>query len=159
MAKSVSTMVQVHVARQGSGGSWEFLVLRRSPDLKIYPGLHQCVTGRMEPDETAVATARREVFEETGLHAERMWVLPHVATWYSPHTDTIEHTPCFGMLVQEHSTVVLSGEHDGYAWLGYEDALNALIIPSQKLCLEIFRTTLSINAHNESWNMIYEIAL
>jgi hypothetical protein len=63
------------------------------------------------------------------------------------------------MLVHEHSTVVLSGEHDAYAWLGYEDAVNALIIPSQKLCLEIFHTTLSTKTHNESWNMIYEITL
>ena len=53
------------------------LVVIHTPDLEVLllerartPGLWQSVTGSREADETMIETARREVFEETGIRAE-----------------------------------------------------------------------------------------
>ncbi|MGH2465807.1 MAG: NUDIX domain-containing protein, partial [Candidatus Limnocylindrales bacterium] len=43
----------------------EILLLRRAPG-RILAGLWQCVSGSLEPGETVVAGALRELHEETG---------------------------------------------------------------------------------------------
>ena len=46
----------------------EILLLRRSAG-RILPGLWQCVSGSLEPDERIAAGALRELAEETGFGA------------------------------------------------------------------------------------------
>ncbi len=62
----------------------EILLIRRAPH-RIFPGLWQCVTGGVEPDEFVPAAAMREVLEETGLGAaeiEAFYDLDQVAPFY-----------------------------------------------------------------------------
>ncbi|MFM7773836.1 MAG: NUDIX domain-containing protein [Candidatus Kapaibacterium sp.] len=152
-------MVQVHIARPSARHGWELLVLRRSPEVKRYPGIVQCVTGRVEKDETAVACALRETREETSLTPSRMWILPHVATWYSLPSDSVESSPCFGIVVEAGANVHISTEHDSFEWVSSDDAVERFLIPSQRLCAELFLRRLASGLDDEQWNMVYEIDL
>jgi 8-oxo-dGTP pyrophosphatase MutT (NUDIX family) len=138
------TQIQAHIARRAESDSpkdkaktdeppsWEFLVLQRAADEDIYPNLWQVVTGMIEskPLETAPEAAFREIQEETGLQPHELWVLPTVASFFSLRDNAIVHVPCFGVIVPHGAQVALSGEHQAFAWLGYEQALERLPMPS-----------------------------
>jgi dihydroneopterin triphosphate diphosphatase len=114
------------------------LVVIHSPDLDVLlieradrPGFWQSVTGSLDaPDEPLPATARRELFEETGIVADGDtiklvdWHLSNVyeiyETWrhrYAPGiTHNTEHV--FSVCVPRDIPVVLAPrEHVRYAWL------------------------------------------
>ena len=69
----------------------EILLIHRSPG-RLYPGLWQCVTGKLEPGERIVEAALREVAEETGLTGAR--VVRRLGVSDRPHPDTAapQHT-------------------------------------------------------------------
>jgi 8-oxo-dGTP diphosphatase len=48
------------------------LTLKRNEDKKIYPGKISGFGGKVEPDESMEASARREFLEESGLEVEEM---------------------------------------------------------------------------------------
>ncbi len=101
------------------------LLLRRSPERG---GFWQILTGRIEPGESPLQTAAREVYEETG---------------FSPRLDDLRdlgYVHCFALgervpplFVQETAYTVqvegeprLSDEHDEHRWCTPEEALQLL---------------------------------
>lgn len=131
MAEFVADTVQVHVARKNAiNDEYEFLVIKRSPESKIYPSLWQVITGWIEPSETALQTAMRELMEETGLVPSRTWTIPYVATFFNARRDIVQAAPVFGVLVDQHLGVKLSGEHSDYNWLNLKSCLNLLELPT-----------------------------
>ena len=117
------------------------LVVIHTPDLHVLvmeradrPCFWQSVTGSCDAlDEPLAETARREVFEETGIDAGRHrlidWghhieyeIYPHWRHRYAPGvTRNTEHW--FGLLVSGKVPVRLSPrEHLQAEWLPYEDA-------------------------------------
>ncbi|MDI4633995.1 dihydroneopterin triphosphate diphosphatase [Pelomonas sp. V22] len=123
------------------------LVVIHTPDLQVLmleradrPGYWQCVTGSLDaPDEPLPSTARREVFEETGIeHGElRDWQLSNVyeiyPVWrhrYAPGvTHNTEHV--FGLTVPEVQAVKLAPrEHLQYRWLPWREAADLCFSPS-----------------------------
>ena len=84
MPDFISNTIQAHIAAYDlDENEYKFLVLKRAADLYIYPGLWQTVTGRIEPGETALDAAIREVKEETGLTPDDIWTLPYVANFFN----------------------------------------------------------------------------
>jgi 8-oxo-dGTP pyrophosphatase MutT (NUDIX family) len=139
------TQIQAHIARRTSidahsgvhapvefSALWEFLVLQRADDEKVYPNLWQVVTGIIEhePPETATQAAFREIMEETGLRPKELWVLPTITSFYSLSDNAIVHVPCFAGIVEPKAPVVLSSEHQAFEWLDYEQVLARLPMPS-----------------------------
>ncbi len=108
----------------------EVLLLERAEP----PGFWQSVTGSCDaPGEPLVETARREVWEETGIDALRHpledwhWqneyeIYPRWRYRYAPGvTRNTEHV--FGLQVPERVPVTLSPrEHLGYVWLPWSEA-------------------------------------
>ena len=107
----------------------EVLLLERADR----PGFWQSVTGSQIAGETLEQTARRELFEETGLDAARYglsdWgkhnvfeIYPHWRYRYAPGvTHNTEHV--FGLEVRGRVPVVLAPrEHTAYAWLPWREA-------------------------------------
>ncbi len=77
----------------------EILLLRRSPG-RILPGLWQCVSGTLEPDERVALGALREVEEETGVVAadiEAFYDLDFVNQFHEPSMDGIVTAACFAV--------------------------------------------------------------
>ncbi|WP_426207528.1 dihydroneopterin triphosphate diphosphatase [Massilia sp. TWP1-3-3] len=116
------------------------LVVIHTPALEVLlieradkPGFWQSVTGSLDaPDEPLLATARRELFEETGIVADgeiialHDWHLSNIyeiyPVWrhrYAPGvTHNTEHV--FGVCVPSDTPIILSPrEHLQYAWLPY----------------------------------------
>jgi len=95
------------------------------------PGFWQSVTGSLDaPDEPLRETARRELFEETGIVADgvhiqlRDWQLANVyeiyPTWRHRYAPCITHNTehVFSVCVPRDIPIVLSPrEHLRYAWL------------------------------------------
>ncbi len=132
-------MVQVHVYRRGGTGEVEYLLLQRAADEELYPSLWQMVTGHIEAGETAVAAAKREVMEETGVVAASVAVVPYVASFYFEPDDSIHHVPVFAVEVSADTAIRLSTEHADLAWLRYEDAMRRLVFPGHREGLRILR--------------------
>jgi len=117
--RPVSVLVVIHDP-QGQ----VLLIERAGP-----PGFWQSVTGSVEEGDASLAhTAQREVWEETGIHAElselRDWQLSNVyeiyPVWrhrYAPGvTHNTEHV--FGLCVPAATPVRLSpSEHQAWQWL------------------------------------------
>jgi dATP pyrophosphohydrolase len=116
------------------------LVLIHTSDLQVLlleradkPGFWQSVTGSLEPGETPMQAAIREVSEETGLNAGKYmladWhysnqyeIYPHWRHRYAPGvTHNTEHA--FGLELPAPQPVTLSPvEHVRYEWMDWRHA-------------------------------------
>jgi len=127
--------------------AWEVLLLRRADGDDLGGEYWQSVTGSKDAiDESWVQTARREVFEETGIdcrtgtslagalvdwHLENLYgIYPQWLHRYAPGvTHNTEHL--FGLQVESPCPVRLSPrEHTAYRWLPYQAAADACFSPS-----------------------------
>ncbi len=123
------------------------LVVIHTPDLRVLmleradrPGFWQSVTGSLDtPDEPLIDTARREVFEETGIACGELldWQLVNIyeiyPVWrhrYAPGvTQNTEHV--FGLTVPSETAVTLAPrEHLQYRWLPWREAADLCFSPS-----------------------------
>ena len=106
------------------------------------PGLWQSVTGSREPDDPDfVATARRELMEETGLvvgtltdwrQTNRYEIRAQWRARYAPEvTHNVEHV--FGFQVPEQTVATLDpSEHVAQLWLPWQDAMEKVFSPTNR---------------------------
>ena len=127
MKKPVSVLVVIHTP------SLDVLLLERA----THPGFWQSVTGSQEDDEPLQLTALREVAEETGISAQpedlvdwhlnnRYEIFPEWRHRYAPGvTENVEHV--FSLLMPAPGPVTVApGEHLGYVWLPWQEAVRAV---------------------------------
>ena len=112
--------VDVLVLR-GAGPTLEILCLRRGPHGRS-PGSWEAVHGHIDPGETAVATARRELLEEAGAESERLYNLSRVESFYRHTTNEVVLIPVFAAFLQADTEVRISSEHDQFDWLSPDQA-------------------------------------
>lgn len=136
MPKIASRIVEICVFRFRRDKP-EYLLLKRSPEEDLYPGLWQLVTGTMHDGERAADTALRELKEETGLQPVLFWVVPFVNTFYDHEYDAVNLSPMFAAQVDAVSEPVLSNEHRAYAWVGHAEARERLVWPGQRQGLDV----------------------
>ena len=99
-------------------GGVEILLIRRAAG-RPYPGLWQCVTGRLEAGERITQAALREVREETGLapeDLEAVFETDLVNQFHEASLDAILVEAVFAARVHASATVRLSEEHDALRW-------------------------------------------
>lgn len=114
-----------------------YLLLRRSKDEKIYPGIWQFITGSIAENEKASDAALRELREETGIIPDSLWVVPHVSVFYDHMLDSTNLCPLFAAQVKPGVKPRLSAEHTDFGWFLYEEALKMLVWHGQRQGLQV----------------------
>lgn len=131
----ISYLVENHIVRLKNNNP-EFLLLKRVAT-DSYPNIWQMVTGSIYKDEKAVQTAIRELFEETSLTPEKLWIVPNVNSFYEPTKDVICLVPVFVSLVKISDEVVISNEHSEFRWVNKDEAIKLLAWNGQRKSVEI----------------------
>jgi len=121
--------VQVVVFCKDAGGR-TYLLLKR---IARYGGHWQTVTGSLEPGETHLAAAQRELAEETGITASPAEFIDlHLVNtfqiapqWRHRYAPGITHNEevCFAIEIHSRKISMEPGEHEEYCWLEYETAM------------------------------------
>lgn len=110
------------------------LLLRRAPG-RILPGLWQCVSGSLEPDERIALGALRELFEETGIGRdaiEAFYDLDQVNQFHEPSVDAVLSSAVFAVRVRPEVEPARSVEHDDHRWVGLADAVRLAVWPAYR---------------------------
>ena len=135
MPNIVSQIVEVTVFKERAGQPL-FLILKRADNDRLYPGIWQIVTGKIEQGEGTVDAVLREVREETGLAPKKLWRIPVVNSFYDPLGDMLQLCPNFAAAVDESAEPVLSKEHRAAEWCTLERALSLLPWTGQRNAVE-----------------------
>ena len=131
-------LVACWLFRLDAAGNPEILLIRRAPD-RMYPGLWQCVTGKLEAGEAIAAAALREVAEETSLAAADLEAFyeTDLVNWF--HEGSLDALLCeavFAARVRAGAAVTLSHEHDAARWLPVEEARALVTWPAYERAIE-----------------------
>ena len=127
-----STTVDVF-AIDASEAEWKILVLRRGPATRC-PGAWETVHGRIEPGEKPEDAAVRELREETGLDAERLYVIA-VQPFYMRPLGVIDFAVVYAAFVRP-APVTLAEEHAEHEWLAPEEARRRFVWPRERQALD-----------------------
>jgi dATP pyrophosphohydrolase len=136
LAKILTQVVEVCVFRHEKGEP-RYLILQRSTTEDLYPNIWQIVTGTIMQNENAIDAAKRELNEETGLKITRFWTVPFVDSYFDLSKDAVQFVPVFASEVDGSAKPRLSAEHQNYEWMEYSAAIERLVWPGQRQCLEI----------------------
>lgn len=133
----ISNTIQIVVfARFQEGG--RYLLLKRSPDDDVYPGIWQVCTGTREEHETPLEALFRELEEETGIREfVNIWNVPFVASYHSIKRNAICFSPVFAVEVSNSAQVKISQEHTDFMWTDVVTASEMMFIPSYATSLSL----------------------
>lgn len=112
---------------------WRVLVLQRSLTTRC-PTAWETVHGRIESGEEPEQAAIRELREETGLEAARLYNVC-VQPFYLHKTHTVQLSVCFAAFVTPGHPIQLGEEHSHYEWLTPDAALERFVWPRERLAL------------------------
>lgn len=90
------------------------LAMRRSPQKDAGAGAWEALSGRVRPGEQPLAAARREAREECGLEVA---IDPRPVAAYQAKRNLEDMVMVVYRGVSETGEVVLSDEHDAFAWM------------------------------------------
>ena len=126
--------VDLYVLR-GRRESLEVLALRLAQGGRS-PGSWETVHGTIEEGETAVEAALRELREEAGFSADRLYNVSRVEAFYRHAAGEVALIPVFAAFVDVARVPRLSPEHDLAAWLTPAEAAARFSWPRERRALE-----------------------
>jgi 8-oxo-dGTP pyrophosphatase MutT (NUDIX family) len=124
--------IDVYVIRPLRSG-WQVLVLQRAADTRC-PGSWETVHGRIESGEKPEDAAVREVREETGLIAARLYNIA-VQPFYLHQLGIVTAAVVFAAFVDEPADVALGTEHQRCEWLTPSEAMRRFAWPRSRAIL------------------------
>jgi len=131
-------LVACWLFRIDADGRPSILLIRRSTG-RIYAGVWQCVTGRLEGDERVVDAALREVQEETGLGSgdiEAVYGTDIINWFHEASVDAVWCEAVFAARVRADAVPRLSDEHDDLRWLAPAEAKAMVVWPAYERAIE-----------------------
>ena len=125
-------VVDVYVlAREAD--EWRVLALQRSDDTRC-PGAWESVHGHILDGEKPEDAALRELREETGLEAERLYNVT-VSAFYLHREQTVQLAVAFAAIVPSGAQVTRGAEHVKSEWLSLSDAASRFAWPREREAL------------------------
>ncbi|MCC6931376.1 MAG: NUDIX domain-containing protein [Gemmatimonadaceae bacterium] len=125
-------VVDVFVIDPALGG-WRVLILRRGEGTRC-TGAWEVVHGRIEGGERPEEAAQRELREETGLAADRLYnVTCH--PFYLHRFGVVQVAVVFAAFADSSRALTLGAEHDAAAWVSVDEALERLVWPRSRATL------------------------
>ena len=112
---------------------WKILVLQRAADTRC-PGAWETIHGRIEAGERPEHAALREIREESGLEASRLYSIT-VHPFYLHAQQTVQLAIVFAAFVTEPAQVTIGPEHRGYEWLSVEEAVERFVWPRERVSM------------------------
>lgn len=98
------------------------------------------VKGHIEADETPVDAFLREAYEETGLTAQDLSIIPgfheKIHYFYKKGGQTIFKEVQYFLADSRSRTIALSFEHKTYLWLPFMEAIKTITFPEDREILE-----------------------
>lgn len=163
MTKVAALFVEICVFKYIEGIP-KYLILKRSRNEKIYPGIYQFITGTIEikqvgddqVSETAVEAALREVEEEIHVRPEKLWAIPMVNQFYVSTQDVVNLSPMFLAEIRNDAEIVLSMEHDSYNWCEFDEGEKLLTWGSHKRALCIVHNLLK---DSDDWGQLTSLVV
>ena len=132
MTRIVPGVVDVYVIRK-TAGEPQILVLQRSKGTRC-PGAWETVHGNLHEDERPEDGAVRELREETGLTADKLYNVT-VQPFYLHTMGAVQLAIVFAAFVSDGS-VILGEEHERYEWLTRSDASARFAWPREREALD-----------------------
>ena len=120
---------------------WRVLVLQRAVNTRC-PGAWETIHGRIEPGERPEHAAVREVREESGLEASRLYSIT-VHPFYLNAQRTVQLAIVFAAFVDEPAEVVTGPEHRAFEWLSVNEAVDRFVWPRERVSMREIVTLLS----------------
>jgi len=136
MAQVRADGVAVYVYRR-SGALIEFLQLYRSAGTGEYQHSWQICYGGIEPGETAVQAALRELKEETALAPREMFQIEYLENFYFRLHDYVLMMPVFAARVEAADPIILNEEHTAFRWVSAADIPTHFMWRTQREALRI----------------------
>jgi Tfp pilus assembly pilus retraction ATPase PilT/8-oxo-dGTP pyrophosphatase MutT (NUDIX family) len=124
--------VDVYVIRPLASG-WRVLVLQRAVDTRC-PTAWETVHGHIESGEEPEDAAVREVREESGLEASRLYNVT-VQPFYLHKSHTVQLAVVFAAFVAEPADLTLGAEHQRAEWLPVDEAFDRFQWPREREAL------------------------
>jgi dATP pyrophosphohydrolase len=109
----------------------QFLLLLRRPNGPL-GGAWQAIHPRVDPDESAVEAALREVQSTTQLMPIAVYSADFVSQFYDHRTDTIVLSPAFAVEVSHHARIELAPSFSDHAWCDLEETTARLPWTAQR---------------------------
>jgi 8-oxo-dGTP pyrophosphatase MutT (NUDIX family) len=132
MTEARVAAVEVYPLRRREN-DWQSLVLRRAVG-KRCPGSWEVIHGLIEPGEGPEQAAIRELREETGLAAARLYNVT-VNSFYLQSRGEVVLSVAFAAVLEPPDSPTLSAEHDSAEWLSIPDAVLRYPWPRSKAIL------------------------
>jgi dATP pyrophosphohydrolase len=127
-------LVACWMYRVDPAGQLRILLLHRAPG-RIFPGIWQPVTGRLEDGERIVDGALRELVEETAIGPEgieTLYGLDQVNIFHADHIDMLQAEAVFAAQLRPGVEAVLSDEHDEQRWVIPAEAAEMVLWPAYR---------------------------
>jgi type II secretory ATPase GspE/PulE/Tfp pilus assembly ATPase PilB-like protein/8-oxo-dGTP pyrophosphatase MutT (NUDIX family) len=134
MATAQVGTIDVLVIRT-QGADWRVLTLQRGIGTRC-PGSWETVHGHIEPGEEPEDAAVREVREETGLAAEKLYNV-RVSPFYLHKQHVVQLAVVFAAFVADPGAVVTGTEHQAAEWLSVDDAMARFSFPAERESLRV----------------------
>jgi 8-oxo-dGTP pyrophosphatase MutT (NUDIX family) len=127
-------LVACWMFRVPAAGQVRILLLHRAPG-RIFSGIWQPVTGRLEAGERILDGALRELVEETAISPDGIEILygvDQVNIFHADHIDALQAEAVFAADLKPGVEAVLSDEHDEQRWLAPGEASEMVVWPAYR---------------------------